>query len=136
MRLSHLFALIAAAAALPALAHAATYKKEGCQVSVPDGWVESRSRVARPDKKIWASLMQGGSAAEIVQVEAGLQATKVSEDGHIILMVSTASFGGLTNRQYHAITKTTPSCVADVTSPAGPDEATARQIAATVGLAR
>ena len=136
MRLAPIFALAAAAITFPALAHAATYKKEGCQVTVPDGWVESRSRVARPDKKLWASVMQAGTAAEIVQVETGLKATKVSEDGRIILMVSSASFGGMTNRQYHAITKTTPSCVADVTSPAGPDEAAARQIAATVSLAR
>ena len=59
----------------------------------------------------------------------------MSEDSHLVLLVSTASFGGLTNKQYHAITKTTPSCIADVTSPAGPQEATAKQIAVTVGLA-
>jgi hypothetical protein len=47
-------------------------------------------------------------------------------------MVSTPSFGGLTNKQYHVITKTAPSCVADVTAPAGPDEALAKTIAQSV----
>ena len=136
LRSSLLLAGLAAAALLPLSAQAAVYKANGCQVTVPDGWVTSRTRVASPDKKLWASLLQAGSAAEVVQIDTSLQATKVSEDERIILMVSTAAFGGLTNRQYHAITKTAPSCAADVTSPAGPEEATARQIALTVGVAK
>ena len=127
---------LALLAALPLSAQAAVYKANGCQVTVPDGWVTSRTRIASPDKKLWASLLQADSAAQVVQIETSLQATKVSEDARVVLMVSTASFGGLTNRQYHAITKTTPSCAADVTSPAGPDEATARQIALTVSVAK
>ena len=127
--------VVAAAALAPAMAQAAVYKVDHCQVTVPDGWVTSRSRIARPDKKVWVSLMEAPTMAEIVAVETGLKATKVSEDGRIVLMVSSASFGGLTNKQYHAITKTAPSCVADVTAPAGAEEPLARQIAATVGLA-
>ena len=119
MRLSKWFVVIAAVATIPVAGHAAVYKSDGCQVTVPDTWVASRTRIASPDKKQWAALMQGGSAAEIVQVETSLKATMVSQDARLILMVSSASYAGLTNRQYHAITRTTPSCVADVTVPAG-----------------
>ncbi len=136
MRASFLVSLLAFAAVLPGVSRAEVYKADGCQVTVPSGWVTSRTRIATPDKKLWASLMQAPTAAEAIQVEQGLKAVKVSEDGHMVLLVSTASFAGLTNKQYHAITKTSPSCVADVTSPAGPQEATAKQIAVTVGLAR
>jgi hypothetical protein len=132
VRLSLIVAALAALA--PAAAQAAVYQSGHCKITVPDGWVTSRSRIARPDKKVWASLMDAPTSAEIVAVEAGLQATRVSEDGRIILMVSSASFAGLTNKQYHAITKTAPSCVADVTAPAGPEEALARQIAGTVTM--
>lgn len=128
-----LLALLCVAAFVwPAASHAEAYAKDGCQVTVPSGWIVSRSRVASPDKKTWAALMSAGSAAEIVQVETSLKAVKVSEDARIILMASSASFSGLTNRQFHAITKTTPSCLADVTAPAGPTEANARAIAMTV----
>ena len=120
--------------AAPAAGQAAVYQSGHCKITVPDGWVTSRSRIARPDKKVWAALMEAPTSAEIVAVESGLQATRVSEDGHMVLMVSSASFGGLTNKQYHAITKTAPSCVADVTAPAGPEEALARQIAGTVAV--
>ena len=137
MRAPLLVSLIAlAAVATPLAALAEVYKSDGCQVTVPDGWLASRTRIATPDKKLWASLMRAQNAAEALQVEQSLNAAKVSEDAHMVLLVSSASFAGMTNKQYHAITKSSPSCVADVTSPAGPQEATARQIAATVGLAR
>jgi len=125
-----------AAFGLPTAGHAETYAREGCQVTVPSGWIVSRSRIASPDKKTWAALSSAGSAAEIVQVETSLKAVKVSENAQIILMASSASFGGLTNRQFHAITKTTPSCLADVTAPAGATEANARAIAMTIRPAR
>jgi hypothetical protein len=130
-------AFIAAACilALPAAASAAVFAKEGCQVTVPDNWTLTAHRAISPDKTTWASVMQGPSAAQIVQIEQGLQATTVSEDGRIIMMVSSASYAGKTNKQFHAITKTAPSCVADVTVPAGAGEAQAQAIAATVQLA-
>lgn len=123
---------LAAALAAPALSHAAPYQDGHCQVTVPDGWIKSKTRIASVDKKVWASLLEAPTAAEIIAVETGLNAVKLSENGQQILMVSTASYGGLTNKQYHAITKTSPSCVADVTAPAGPDEALAKSIAQSV----
>jgi hypothetical protein len=129
-------ALCIAALMMPAAAQAGVYAKEGCQITVPGNWVASKSRIASPDKKVWASVMSAGSAAEIVRVETSLKATRVAEDGRIILMASSASFGGLTNRQFHAITKTTPACLADVTVPAGSMEAAAKAIALTIRPAK
>jgi hypothetical protein len=51
-------------------------------------------------------------------------------------MVSTASFCGPTNKRRHAIIWSNPTCGADVTTPAGPLETTAKQIAGTINLAR
>jgi hydrogenase maturation factor HypF (carbamoyltransferase family) len=51
------------------------------------------------------------------------------------MLVSSASYAGKTNKQFHAITKSAPSCIADVTLPAGAGEAQAQAIAATVQLA-
>ena len=127
--------LVAAAtiAAAPAVGLAGPYQVDHCQVTTPNDWVVSKSRSARADKKVWAGLMEAPTAAEIIGVETNLKAVKVSEDARVLLMVSAASFGGLTNKQFHAITKTTPSCVADVTAPAGgPDEALAKQVAMSV----
>ena len=127
---------LVAALAAPTAAGAAAYARTGCQVEAPDGWVASKTRIASADKRMWASLLSAGTSAEIVSIETGLKATKVSEDGRIILMMSSASYGGQTNTQFHAITKTTPSCVADVTAPAGPQEAAAKAIAMSVKPAR
>ena len=129
--------LLVAAALSPAAAQAGgVYAGDGCKLDTPADWVVSKSRTSTPDKKLWATLMSAPSAAQIVQIESGLKATKVSEDARLIVMVSSASAFGMTNRQYHAITKTTPSCLADVTSPAGPQEATAKAIAMTVRPAK
>jgi hypothetical protein len=128
-------AIAAAVLAIPAAAEAGAYVQDGCQVSVPDNWTRTAQRAASPDKSVWASVMQASTAAEAIQVEQGLQATKVSEDGRLVMMVSSASFAGKTNKQFHAITKSTPSCIADVTVPAGAGEAQAQAIAATVQLA-
>ena len=129
-------AVLAAAMAAASTGHAATYRQEGCQVEVPADWVASKVRVARPDKKVWASLLQAPTTAEIVNLELGLKAVKVGEDARTITLVSTASFGGLTNKQYHVVSKSSPSCVADVTAPAGPDEALAKSVGHTVSVAR
>lgn len=115
-------------------AFAAPYQKGHCQVSVPADWVASKTRIASADKKMWASLLEAPTAAEAVALETSFKATKVSEDGRQVLMVSTASAGRMTNKQFHAITKTTPSCLADVTTPAGPGEAQAQAIAKTVAM--
>ncbi|MDB5432272.1 MAG: hypothetical protein JWP35_3388 [Caulobacter sp.] len=123
-----------AALSLSSPSQAMAYKDGKCAVTVPDGWVISKSRAARPDKKIWVSMMDAPTSAEIVNVELGLKAVKVSEDGRFIVLVSTASYGGLTNKQYHVVSKTSPSCVADVTAPAGADEALARQIGMTLSV--
>ena len=133
MRLTILTALAAILLA-PATAFAGQYQEGHCSVTTPNDWVTSKTRSARPDKKVWAGLIEAPTTAEIVALETSMKATKVSEDGRIILMVSSASFGGQTNRQYHAITKTAPSCLADVTAPAGPEEALARQVAMTVTM--
>jgi hypothetical protein len=129
--------LVAAAAIVsaPVVVSAGPYPVDHCQVTTPNDWVVSKSRSARADKKVWVSLMEAPTAAEIIGVETNLKAVKVSEDAHVLLMASTAAFGGLTNKQFHAITKTSPSCVADVTAPAGgADEALARQVALTVAM--
>jgi hypothetical protein len=63
-----------------------------------------------------------------------MNAVKVSEDARLVLMVSSASYAGQTNKQYHAVTKTSPACLADVAAPAGPDEALAKQVAQSVSL--
>jgi hypothetical protein len=119
---------------LPSLAFAASYQSDGCQLTVPSDWTPSKSRTARADKKMWASLMQAPTATEIVNVEKGLGAVLVSDTPGMTLMVSSASAAGMTNKQFHAITKTAPSCVADVTVPAGAEEAAAQAIAKTVSL--
>ena len=129
--------LVAAVAmvAAPVVGVAGPYQVDHCQVTTPNDWVVSKSRSARADKKVWVGLMEAPTAAEIIGVETNLKAVKVFEDAHVLLMVSTASFGGLTNKQFHAITKTAPSCVADVTAPAGgADEALARQVALSVAM--
>jgi hypothetical protein len=127
---------IVALVTVPGVALAGTYKSDGCQLTVPDDWVASKTQTATRDKKFSASLMHVSTAAEAVRLELGFGAVKVSEDGRLVILLSTASYGGLTNKQYHAVTKTIPSCLADVTAPAGPGESIAKSIAATVGLAK
>ncbi len=127
---------LAALLFMPGMAMAAPYIQDGCAITVPDGWVASKSRVATPDKKLWAELMQAPTTAEIVQIETRLGAKPVSEDSALIVLMSSASYGGLTNKQFHAITKTSPSCLADVTVPAGAQEEAARKIAMTVAPAK
>lgn len=130
-------ALALAAGLIPAAAHAGgVYVEDGCKVDTPANWVVSKSRTSTPDKKLWATLMSAPNAAQIVQIESSLKATKVSEDARLIVMASTASAFGMTNRMYHAITKTTPSCLASVAAPAGPQEAQAKAIAMTVRAAK
>ncbi len=130
-------ALVAAAAlAAPGLSQAAVYKVGHCQVTVPDGWVTSKTRIARPDKKVWASLLEAPTANEIVSVEKSMGVAVVSDGPGLTLMAQTASYGGLTNKQYHAITKTTPACDADVAFPAGPDDALGKQIALSVKVVK
>ena len=121
-----------AVAGAPVMAHAAVYAKEGCQVTVPDGWVTSKTRIASPDKKQWASLLSAPTAADITKLEVSLGAKAAAGKPGVDLLVSTASFGGQTNVQFHAVTHTTPACLADVTAPAGAGEAAAKQIALTV----
>jgi hypothetical protein len=132
LSVSRLSVLVLAAACLPALAQAAPYAKGHCQVSVPDGWVASKTRIASPDKSRWASLIEAPTTAEVIQLETSMGASKVSETGGAVLLTQTASFGGKTNRMYHAVTKTSPACLADVTFPDGVDDAAARQIALSV----
>lgn len=127
-------AILALAAASPALAIAGPYEKDGCQLSVPADWTASKTRIARADKKMWASLMQAPTSAEAINVEKSLGATQVTETPALVLMVSSASAAGMTNKQFHAITKSKPSCIADVTVPAGAEEAAAQAIAKTVAL--
>jgi hypothetical protein len=137
MRISILSSLAAVAViATAGVSHAAPFRKEHCQVEVPADWTQSKTRAARADKKVWVGLLEAPTAAEAVSVEASLKAEKVSEDAGKIVMVSTASAGGQTNKQYHVITKTTPSCVADATAPAGPDEALAKQVGLSVKVAK
>jgi hypothetical protein len=133
MRLSPTrLAAAVAALCLPGLAHAGVYKNGHCQVTVPDGWVASRTRMASPDKSRWASLIEAPTSADVVKMETSLGAKPVTDQGGVVLMTQTASFGGKTNRMYHAITKTAPSCLADVTFPDGVDDAANRQIALSV----
>ena len=127
---------LAAAMAVASTGHAAPYRNDGCQVDVPADWVSSKTRIARPDKKVWASLMQAPTTAEAVNLELSLKAVKVGEDSRQVTLVSTASYGGLTNKQYHVITKSSPACMADVTAPAGPDEALAKSVGLTVKPAK
>ena len=129
-------ALAAAVTAVAGVGHAAVYKQEGCQIEVPADWVASKQRVSRPDKKVWAELLKASSTAEVVTLETSLKAVKVGEDGGHVVLMSTASYGGLTNRMYHTVTKGSPACLADVTSPAGPDEALAKSIGHTVAIAK
>lgn len=128
--------VLAAALGASGAGQAAPYVKDHCKLDVPADWVASKTRIARADKKLWASLLEAPSAAEAVNLELSMKAVKVSEDGKQVVLVSTASAGGMTNKQFHVITKTTPSCLADVTAPAGPDEATAKKIGQTVSLAK
>lgn len=129
------FVLIAAAG-LPGLAHAGVYKDGHCQVTVPDGWVASKTRIASADKSRWASLLEAPTSAEIVKLEASMGAKPAGETGAVVLMTQTQSFGGKTNRMYHAISKTSPSCLADVAFPDGVDDAGNKSIAMSVKLAK
>ncbi len=125
---------VAAAAILATVAgaaQAAVFKDDGCQVTVPDSWKITKQRAVGPGQNNWAETMKGDSVAQIVAIEKNLGATKVSEDAHVIIMVSSASAAGMTNKQFHGISKTTPSCVADVTTPAGAGEAAAKAMAMT-----
>jgi hypothetical protein len=126
--------LIAAVAALatPALGQAEPYVVGNCKLNAPVDWVASKSRIARADKKVWASLLEAPTVAEIVNLELGLKAVKVSEDGGHVLLLSTVSGSGQTNKQFHAVSKSSPACLADVTSVNGADDAAAKQIALTV----
>lgn len=126
------WAAIAVTALSPAMAHAATYAADHCQVTVPSDWVASKSRTASPDKKRWATLLSAPTAAEIVQMETGLGAKTLSDTPGMVLMSTKASFGGQTNVSYLAVSKSAPSCLAQVVSPAGADEAASKQIALTV----
>ena len=121
-----------AALALPAVAQAAPYVVGNCKLNVPADWVASKTRIARADKKVWASLLEAPTVAEIVTLETSLKATKVSEDAGHVLMLSTVSGSGQTNKQFHAVSKSSPACLADVTSVNGADDAGAKQIALTV----
>lgn len=125
-------ALSLAFACLPGLILAAPYAKGHCQVIVPDGWVASKTRIASPDKSRWASLIEAPTSAEVVKMEVSMGAKPVSETGSLVLLTQTASFGGKTNRMYHAVTKSSPSCLADVTFPDGMDDAAARTVAMSV----
>ena len=127
--------VLAAATAAASAGHAATFRQDGCQIEVPANWVMTKSRASRPDKKVWAELLKASSTAEVVTLELNLKAVKGGEDGQHVILVSTASYGGLTNRMYHVVTKGSPACLADVTSPAGPDEALAKSIGQTVTVA-
>ena len=120
------------AASAAGMAHAAPYVAEGCQLNAPADWTASKTRIARADKKMWASLLQASTAAEAITLEKGLGATLVSDGPGLTVLVTSVSYGGLTNKQFHAISKTTPSCVADVTAPAGAEEGAALAIAKTV----
>jgi hypothetical protein len=123
-------------ALLPGLAQAGAYVDGHCQVAVPQDWVKSKTRIASPDKKRWASLLEAPTAAEIVKMETGMGAKAVSDSGGVVLLTQTASYGGKTNRMYHAISKTSPACLADVAFPDGVDDAANRQIALSVRLAK
>jgi len=136
LSVSRLAVLVLAATALPALAQAAPYAKGHCQMTVPDGWVASKTRIASTDKSRWASVMEAPTTAQAVQLETSMGAKTVSETGAAVLMTQTASFGGKTNRMYHAVTKSTPACLADVTFPDGVDDGAARQIALSVKAVR
>jgi hypothetical protein len=114
------------------MAQAAPYVVGNCKLNVPADWVASKTRIARADKKVWASLLEAPTVAEIVTLETGLKATKVSEDAGHVLMLSTVSGSGQTNKQFHAVSKSSPACLADVTSVNGADDAGAKQIALTV----
>jgi hypothetical protein len=120
------------AVAAPAFAQAAPYVVGNCKLNAPADWVASKSRIARADKKVWASLLEAPTVAEIVNLELGLKAVKVSEDGGHVLLLSTVSASGQTNKQFHAVSKSSPACLADVTSVNGADDAAAKQIALTV----
>ncbi len=129
-------AAMAAALAAASAVQAEPYRKDGCQIDVPAGWVASKTRIARADKKVWASLLQAPTAAEAVNLELSMKAVKLGEDARQVTLVSSASMGGLTNKQYHVVSKTTPACLADVTAPAGPDEALAKSVALSVKPAK
>lgn len=126
--------LAAAVAAVfaPVASQAAPYVVGHCQLTVPADWVASKTRIARPDKKLWASLLEAPTSAEIINLELGLKATKVSEDARQVVLLSTASGSGMTNKQYHVVTKTSPSCLADSVSMNGFDDNAAKQIGQTV----
>lgn len=126
------FAVIVGAVCAPGLGQAAVYTSDHCQVIVPNDWVASKSRSASADKKEWATLMSAPTAAEIIQVETGLGAKPAGDAHGISLYTTTLSFGGKTNVAYIAVSHTTPSCMAQVTSPPGAGEAASKQIALTV----
>jgi hypothetical protein len=128
--------ILAAAAGLPGLAHAGVYSKGHCQLTVPDGWVASKTRISSPDKSRWANLIEAPSSDQAVKLEASMGAKPVSDAGGMVLMTRTASFGGKTNRMYHAISKGSPSCLADVTFPDGVDDAGAKRLALTVKVVK
>jgi hypothetical protein len=117
--------------AFASAAQAGDFQQEGCHVTVPADWKITKTRAIGPGHNSWAEITSGGTADEGAKIEQSFGAAKLSEDGRIILMVSSVSGSGQTNKLFHAITKTTPSCIIDVATPAGAGEAQAKAIAMT-----
>jgi hypothetical protein len=130
--------LIAAAAAMsvPGFAQAADFTDDHCTVTVPADWKMSKTRASSPDKKVWVELLSAPTAAEIVQTEVGLGGKSLPDEGGKTVLVTSASFGGLTNKAYIIVTKGAPACMAQGAAPAGDREALAKQVALTVRVAR
>ena len=119
---------------LPAAAAAATYRDSTgvCQITTPDGWTSRPGRTVSPTAGFYARVrpMPPGSDVRATIVAQG--GTIVYDTPTRLLATQQASAGGVTNKLYWAVSKTTPACWATVTFPAGPLDAQARAIAESV----
>lgn len=119
---------------LPAAAAAATYRDPtgACQITIPDGWTSRAGRTVSPTPGFYARVRVARDVAEVRTQILAQGWTVLSDTPTRLLGTAQVSAGGVTNKLYWAVSKTTPACWATVTFPAGPLDAQARTIAESV----
>jgi hypothetical protein len=109
----------------------------GCQLQIPSGWAPVIRRAMGPpgQKAFYVKTLQAPTADLLTQQVTGMGGKVVYDKPNLRLIEVTLSNAGKTNKQFWAITKSTPACGGIATTPAGPQEAQARSIAETISRA-
>ena len=85
-----------------------------------------------PTAGFYARVLSVPTSTEVRAQIVAQGGTIVYDTPTRLLATQQVSAGGVTNKLYWAVTKTTPACWATVTFPAGPLDAQARAIAESV----